>query len=161
MRKFITALFLLVANTSFAQEKNRSYPLGVLLNNIALNASSATRTFTVGPSVGRDTLLDYSKLVVEMEYDYTAAAGTIALVCLTGQTVATADKQLTTCTVSSGACTVNIGAGSFTTASLSADTKWVLRLDVSGYKALSCTVTHGGTPTANEKLTARGYLVKD
>lgn len=156
---FVAVLF--VALPLQAQTKNRAYPLGVKLNAVALNAAAASRTFTVGPAVGRDTLLDYSKLVVELFYDYSAVAGTINLTCLTGQTVATAVYQMTTCSVTAGACTVNIGAGSFTTASLSADTYFSVRLGISGYKALSCTVTHGGGGGANDKITATAYLVKD
>jgi hypothetical protein len=163
MRSLIFAIVCSVAIPAFGQShpKNRSYPLGTLLDAVALNAAAASRTFTVGPTIGRDDLLDYSKLIVELYYDYSAVAGTINLTCLTGQTVATATYQMTTCSVGAAACTVNIGSGNFTTASLSADTYFSLRLGISGYKALSCTVTHGGGGGANDKITVTGYLVKD
>lgn len=161
--KFFFIVFILfVAVPAVAQEKNRTLSLGTLLNAVASNAAAASRTFTVGPTLGRDHLLNYSKAVFEIFYDYTSSAGAVTMTCTSGQTVATANFQLTLCQTSSGSgvCTVNIGAGVFTTASLSADTRYSVVLGIAGRPALSCVMSHA-SPGAGEKFTVTGYLVKD
>jgi len=160
MRHTIIVLFaLLFSASAAAQNKHRAYPLGTKLSAVSLNAAAASRTFTVGPTLGRDSLLDYGTLVLEYTFTH-ANNGTISTTCTAGQTVATADKTLTTCVVSGGNCTIQFG-GVATTATLTTDKKWLWRLGIKGIKALSCVVAHGGTPAAGDVITVTGYVVTD
>lgn len=134
--------------------------VGTQLDAVALNAAAASRTFTIGPRFSNENVLGYTELVLEHFFDYTANAGTITTTCLVGRTAATATFSPTTCTTSLGTCTVNM-AGIFVTASLSADTKYVVRMRVEGYPTIKCTVAHGGTPGATDKITVTGYLLKE
>jgi hypothetical protein len=160
LRLIATLAFLLPHLALAAGEPGKRYvmDLGTLLDAKALNGAAATRTFTVGPRENNIDILGYDEIVLEHYFDYTATAGTITTTCKVGRTVATAAFSPTTCTTATGTCTVNMG-GVFVTASLSADTKWVVRMRIEGYAALSCVVAHGGSPGATDKITVTGYLL--
>lgn len=140
--------------------------LGTQLDAVALNAAPASRTVTIGPTAQRSThasekcdVATYNKIVYDVSYDYTAAAGTISMTVTGGATAATATRSLTSCTPSAGNCTINMG-GVATTASLSADTSWVIPVGTSNARVIKAVFEHGGTPTANEKTTVKVWLVK-
>jgi hypothetical protein len=165
MRLFASLLVLTLFASSpvlAVQEVGKAAVLdiGTQLNAVALNGLAATRTFTVGPKFENENVLGYTEIVLEHFFDYTANAGTITTSCLVGRTAATATFSPTTCTTSLGVCSVNLG-GTFVTASLSSDTKYSVRMRVAGYPTIKCTVTHGGTPGATDKITVTGYLLKD
>lgn len=163
MRGIIVALILAaLPSLSYGQQQGKANvkDIGTQLNAVALNAAAGSRTFTIGPRVENEDVLGYTELVLEHYFDYTANAGTITTACLVGRSTTTATFSPTTCTVSSGTCTVNL-AGNFVTASLGADTRYVVRMRVEGYPVIKCTVTHGGTPGATDKITVTGYLLKE
>jgi len=171
MKKLLIILLVLgFSSTAFAQgvkQKNRVYKLGTLIDNIASNAAASARTFTIGSggtvdlSYGRTELLDFDKLILRIFYDYTAAAGTITVTCLEGETIATAVYEITVCKpLATGVCSVVIGAGVFTTASLSADTWYRVVLGLQSSQELTCTYAHSA-PAAGEKVTIVGFLLKD
>jgi hypothetical protein len=150
---------LAVPSLVTGQNKHRVYPLGTKLSAVSLNAAPASRTFTVGPTIGNDRLLDYGTLVMEIAFTHTNN-GAITTTCTTGLTAATATKTMTTCTVSAGDCNLQWG-GVMVTPTLTTDTSWSQRLNIRGHPALSCVVSHGGTPAAGDVVTLTAYLVTD
>lgn len=136
----------------------RAYDLGTLLNAVALNGAPATRTFTVGPTLGADKLWSYSTLVLRLDYTW-ANNGTISVTCTEGATGATATSSLTVCSsVISGECFLDY-AGKETTPTLTASKKVTLKLGIAGSQALSCVVTHNGTPNGSDVATVTGVLL--
>lgn len=160
MLRLISILALLIPSLALGADPGKRHvlDLGTKLDAIALNGAAGTRTFTIGPRLENQDLLGFDELVLEHYFDFGAVAGTITTTCLVGRTVATATFSPTTCTTAAGTCTVNMG-GVFVTASLSADTKWVVRMRIEGYPALSCVVAHGGAAGATDKITVTGYLL--
>ena len=101
-----------------------------------------------------------SLLSVDLQFTH-AANGALTVTC-TGKSApgdgkAVVDTTLTVCSVASGVCTLD-DAGVFTTASLSADKDFNVLVGVAGQERVTCTVTHGGTPTAGDTIIATGRL---
>lgn len=135
------------------------FDLGTLLNDIALNAAAATRTFTIGPTLSTPDnlyLINFNRLRLDFSYTY-VTAGTIAAQVLSGRTVAAATFYPTTTTVSSGAAVLN-WAGLWTSPTFGASKDWYIVTEIRDF-ALTFTVTHSsGSVTANDKLTVTGLL---
>jgi hypothetical protein len=161
----IVAAVTLMATAAIAgdEAKHMAWPLGTLLDDVALNAAAASRTFTVGPTIGPNNnqrLFGFSTVVLDVAYTY-ANTGTLTFTCTgTGLDSSTADKTLTTCTTASGTCTLN-WAGSVVTPSLSASKKFVFPLGVGALQAITCVVAHSGTPSASDKITVVGTAIAD
>lgn len=91
--------------------------------------------------------------------DYTNGnTGTLTLTCTGADGIATT-ATITVCVVASGTCTVT-SSGVFTTASLSADFKYQIRLGIGGLSNATCTFTHSATEDATDILTVTGVLYK-
>lgn len=152
------AAVLAVGIGVYAQNKTRHYPLGTLLNNVALNAGAPALTFTVGPDLGNDELLDYEKLALTYTYTHNNN-GTMTTTCTTGATGATATATMTTCdtTTTPGTCIIK-WAGIGVTPSLTTDKEWFWRLGMGGARALSCVVAHGGSPDSNDRISVTGEV---
>jgi hypothetical protein len=149
-----------------------TYPLGTLLDAAPLNGAASTLTFYLGPRARATDYTDstdattgpqlrgYKTLLLELKFDYDAQAGTITTTCTGGGTRATATSSLTTCTMSSGTCTLNF-SGVAVTSSLSADKNWGFPITISPWPAIKCVVAHGGTPGAADTITVNGWLIAD
>ena len=136
--------------------KHSVYPLGTLLDNIALNGSATVRTFALGPDIGSAQLFDYATLVLRCAFTY-SATGTLTMTVTTGDTAATATAKIMSPTISSGAVTLK-SAGTYATESLTNSLEYSFNVDISGLKAISCVIVHGGSSTANDLFTCDGYL---
>lgn len=139
----------------------RTYPVGELLSAVDLSGAAATRTFTLGPTVGNDALRDYEFLIMYCSYTY-AAAGQIRLLLTMGLTSGSYIYYPTVDTVVAG--TANSDIGSITMAipngstfSASAAWKWKIAIDGSDY--VNGVFTHSGTPTSGDLLTVTGRLI--
>jgi hypothetical protein len=154
--RFVSLCFaLLLPSLSFAAPEIRARKPStaastVFLDDVSLNGAAGTRTFQVNMVLGFDLLVLYLK------YDHDSNAGTITTACTVSDDGNTDDYQPTTCDVASGTCTLSM-AGTFVTASLSADTNFQIVLGITGSRDVECVVTHGGTPGADEKITVSGY----
>lgn len=152
MRTLFAVLILSIALPVAAE--NRATGVGTPLDNVAMNAAAGTRTFTVGPDIGRVKLASYSYIVFEFDFTH-ANSGNIVLTCSVGQTAATANKTPQVCS-GSGTCTLN-DAGIFSKA-VTGDKKWSARMGIRGFLAMSCVASHSGSPAAGDKLTVVGYV---
>jgi hypothetical protein len=125
----------------------------VKLSAVALNAAAASRTFDL-VTEGWD--------IASIWIDYTHANnGALTLSCLGGHTASsTPAYTLTTCTMASGACTLNDG-GTFATASLSAAKHYEVRFGVRGYAEIRCVIAHGGSPNASDLVTVTAVTVAE
>jgi hypothetical protein len=163
MKKLLLALVLVcLAVVAYAQQGKvqKTYFVNDALSAVASNAAEASRTFYIDYANIKHAYEMRGPATVGFDvfYDYTAAAGTITLTCTVGATRTAATRQLTTCTVASGVCTVNIGAGVFTTASLSADTYYWIELGLPATPpVVKCIASHSA-PAAGEKFTIDYYL---
>lgn len=170
MRKLLLALAVLLApSVLFAQTAISPAWIPAqcagdyLLEAVALNAGASSLTFYVGPKtpscqgISGKPVEIYDRLLLEVYFDYGATAGTITMTCTVGQTQATAIYSPTTCTMSSGTCTINM-SGVAVTASLSADTYWQDLRGTLGNPVVKCVVAHGGAPGATDKISVKGYL---
>jgi len=172
MRKLIAILSLTLAPAvAHGQKCPEVLDLGTQLNAVALNAGATALTVTIGPTEQRPgasthtpyekcDIAAYSLAVFDVSFDYTATAGTISMTLTGGATVATATRSLTSCTESSGNCTINMG-GVATTASLSADTSWLMPAKTNHARVIKAVFAHGGAPGATDKLTVKVWLVKE
>ena len=91
----------------------------------------------------------------EAEFTYSSKAGSVLMTCLTGRSVATADKTPQVC-AGAGTCTLLDGA--ILTKAVTANKKWKFRMGLRGYRAWSCIFSHDNSPTASELFTGYAYL---
>ena len=169
MKHIPFCLVLLIASVANAQHKNVS--LGKLLDDVALNAAAGSRTFYVGPrtmcdsatsataTCTGDQLRGYAALRLELAFTH-AANGAITLTCTEGATRATATFRPTTSTEASGTYTLAM-SGVVSTASLSTSASWAIVANIRSADVIKCVASHGGTATANDKLTITGWLIAD
>lgn len=153
MRKFLIVLLLLVSSTALAQNKHRSNRLGTLIDTVAINGALAT--FTIGPTIGNDTILDYGVLAVYINYDW-AAAASIIMTCYALYPDDTKAYKLQSCSVAAGNCT---STDATWTNATSADEAFVWRVDIVGYSRVRCDFTGGASVGANDKVVVKGELV--
>lgn len=158
IRSFIFVCLFCVSSNVFAQQYCRTYPIGAVLTAVPLNGAASTRTFTVGPVVGGDTLLQYKSISFDVDY-IEANAGAITITCKQGQTVLTATHSMGVCKIqTNGSCLLSMG-GVVYTDSLSASTYYSFVLGTNGAAAISCVVSHGGAPNASDLITIKGNLI--
>lgn len=153
--RFILALAILLAtSTAHAQYRcvrgQTTAGSHVWLNDAALDSPKSFVLDIAGASL----------LSVDLQYTHDAN-GTLTLTC-TGKSApdssgAQADTTLTTCTVSSGTCTLSF-AGVFTSPALTDDAAFNVLVGVAGQEQVTCTVSHGGSPTSDDRVTATGRL---
>jgi len=151
----IIVLSLALAAPAHAQKEaglHSTYQLGTLLNAVSLNAVAGSRTFTVSSNL----LKGYNKAFFHVAFTH-ANNGTLTLTCTGGPTAADNAYAPTTCTVSTGTCTLNF-AGVFVTPSLTTDKSYTIEMGVGGVKNLSCVMAHGGSPAAGDVVTIKGEL---
>lgn len=122
----------------------------VWIDDLGLDSS---RSFTID-------IQGASLLAVDLQYTH-ANNGALTLTC-TGKSSpdssgTVVDTTLTTCSVLSGTCTLNDG-GVFVNPSLSADKDYSVLVGVAGQYQAKCTVSHGGSATASDKIKATGRL---
>jgi hypothetical protein len=120
-----------------------------------MNGAASTLTFTFGPRECARNVASFKWLVIEGEFTYSSKAGNVVATCLTGRSVATADKTPQTC-AGAGTCTA-LDAGVVSKA-VTANKKWAFRIGIRGYRAWSCVVSHDNSPTASEIFTGYAYL---
>lgn len=175
MKVALFTLAMLCSSTLLAQPQipyqpegtNRDEALGVVLDASPLNGSDLT--FATNSSAGANSKAirrgagrGYNLLVMEVFFNHTATAGAITTTCKVGNYADDISYSPGVCDVSSsGVCTVGVSGGTFTTASLSADTKWTQRLNISGYSEFSCVVSHGGSPGSSDTITVQATLVAE
>ena len=126
-------------------------PLGNVLKDAALDGAAATRTFQVETR-------GYKILLLHVTYTYVNTGTLTFLPYSTEDAAGTEDFDMTTCSTSAGACTLNFVTGS-TTPSLAADKKFAVRLDVSSYRYVEVRVTHNGAPAAGDIADVWAWLI--
>lgn len=129
-----------------------------LLDSAALNGAASTLDFTVDTNGA-------SILSIDTQFTH-ANNGALTWTC-TGLSAAetTASNTrvattLTTCSVSSGTCTLK-NAGVFTTESQSADYDYNTLVGVVGQEQVTCTISHGGSPAAGDTVIVTARLCND
>ena len=128
---------------------------GLVIDAKPMNGATSTLTFTFGPRACARNVASYKWLVIEAEFTYDSKAGNILYTCLTGRSVATANKVPQVC-AGAGTCTL-IDAGVATKA-VTGSKKYEFRIGLRGYRAWSCIVSHDNSPTADEIFTGYAYL---
>jgi hypothetical protein len=156
MRILLALILLCVTSTAYGQADARYCRVGrdgIVVRDGALNG---TVSFNVGPMQCGARVSSYTYMILELEYTHDSN-GNVVVTCLTGQSVATADKAPQGCaSVIDGVCTAaDIGVVS---KAVTADKKWAVRLGIRGYRTWTCTITHDGTPTASDLVTVRAHL---
>lgn len=145
------AIFLMAPMAMAASSVHICEETPRLLNGVALNASEATRTFTIGGVAG------YDILVISTQYTH-ANDGALTFTCTgksagaTDASVTKVDTTMTTCSTSSGTCTLN-WSGVVVTPSLTADKDFNFVLGILGEQSIKCIISHGGSPGSGDLVT--------
>jgi hypothetical protein len=158
LKSFLVGCLVCVSSNAFAQQYCRAYPIGTVLSAVALNGAASTRTFTVGPTVGGDNLLQYKAIALDVDFTE-VNAGAITITCKQGQTVLTATHSMGVCKIqTNGSCLLSMG-GVVYTDTLSTSTNYSFVIGTNGAAAISCVVSHGGSPGATDLITIKGNLI--
>ncbi len=164
MQKIFAILFTLsLAIPAQAQDK-RAQSTRVItgLDAVALNAGAAALTFAVSDAEGLEAgaSAGYEYLILYVQFDYTATAGKISVVCTGGPSSEDNDYRLTVIkSVTDGVGASDLGGSLISDDSMSADTKWIWRIWTMGARDISCVFAHDGAPGATDKLTAKYQLM--
>lgn len=163
MQRIILALVLLSAAPAYAQyaPKTRALELGTLLNNIAGDASAATRTFAIGPKIGAslttgdDRLEGYTWLDLRFNLSVHSAVTAVTLTCNTSEDGGTTEEVLQDCSVASGTCTSSDATWSKAVTGVKV---WRWRVGIKNGKRAECTVAFT-SGDATDRLTVKGKVV--
>lgn len=153
----VAATTFLCASVANAQAVSRT-ERKVWLNAVAANAAESVRTFTVVSSGHNTTRVGgsgYNLAVVHVALDADDGATNIGMACQASDDDSTL-FTMQSCTVTDGVCDSKDASWSRAVAGF-ADTNIVWRVDITGYRYVSCTITITGG-TANEDITASGFL---
>jgi len=127
------------------------------LDGVKGNAAAGLRTFTLRASGGNTTKVwdgGYNLAVVHVAMDYTDGTTEVSMVCSASDDDSTL-FVMQDCAVASGVCTSS--GASWEKAISAADANFVWRVDITGYRYVSCVVAMA-SGTANEDITVSGYL---
>jgi hypothetical protein len=130
---------------------NREYPLGTLLSGVALNASSASRTF----SLDDDREFGFNLLVAYV-YLTRSAATDVRMTCTGAPDAESGPAVLQDITVASG---VGTSDDARFQKAVSGTAAWPWRVDVTGYRNVKCTLS-GTSGGSSDLVTVKGYLTK-
>lgn len=126
--------------------------LGTLLSEVALNASAANRTFSLPTNYG----IGFGTYILFINYTHNTD-GNLDVTCTGGPSATDNDYIPTTCEIVNGVCKVKFG-GKILAEGLTTDIKFWGRINITGAKDVECVVTES-TPTADDKVEIKGYLV--
>lgn len=154
MKRLLIVLCLLPSLVLAGEPASLSEKL-TLMDAVHGNASAGLRTFTF--ALGNQTSATAARQMAILHFnaDYTDGLTAVSMVCSASDDSGTTLFVLQECTMSSGTCTSS--GVTWSKAIAAADTKWVWRVDATGYAYLSCVVTMTGG-TANEHLTVTGWM---
>jgi len=151
MKRLLTTLaVLLFCAPAFAQLR-ASKPTGTLVSAVTLDAASSAVTINGEAAQGFDLLI--------LEFSLTDAndsVSAITMTCFEGGLPTDMDYAMQSCTVASGVCTSD-NASWVKDPSGMTKKKWATRVDISGYRNVSCTITDTGG-LIGDILTVKGYL---
>lgn len=158
----IIAALALAPSLALAQyaPKAKTFEIGTLLNDIALNAGASTRTFTIGPLIGTglttgdDKLEGYTWLDLRFKFTYSASSD-VGISCTTSENDGTDEDIIQDCTIASGVCTSSDASW---LKAVSASKKWRWRIGIKNGKRATCVVTSTGAGSS-DKLTVKGKVV--
>lgn len=141
--------------------------LGTVIDAKPLNGAASTLTVTVGPteyatgdSSMRCQVGQYSLIVFDVYFDKGSKDGNISSTITGGATAATADRKLTSCTPSSGNCSLNLGGVATTASQLTTDVGWLQPVYTNHAMVIKAVFAHDNAPGATDKLTVKVWLVK-
>lgn len=153
---FLLAAIALAPTLAFARGASEpqalKYPLGTLVDDVALNAAAATRTASVlleGSKAG------YDIAIMHIDLTHTAATD-VQMSCTITPSAADSAGVLQQCAVSAGACTSSDASW---TKAVSGDKVFLWRVDISGFPGTLACVLSGTSAGANDKVTVKGWLV--
>lgn len=158
-RTFALAILLttICASQAYAQVGVMRSERKVWLDGVLANAAAGSRTFTLlasGGSTSRVNASGYNLAVVHIVANYTDGMTEISMVCSAADDDSTL-FVLQDCDVVLGVCTS--ADASWVREISAADKNFVWRVDLTGFRYLSCVLT-AANGTANETVTATGYL---
>lgn len=161
MGRFLVSLLiaLLLSTVAQASDGVRRSERKLWIDAEAANAAAGLRTFTLLASGGSETAVmagGYNLAVVHLDVDGLDGVTAIGMVCSASDDAGSTLFVIQDCDVSSGVCTSADASWTRAIAGF-ADTKIVWRVDITGYRYVSCVVT-ATAGTANESITASGYL---
>jgi len=156
-RLFLVGLLLVATSSSVSargvEDRAARYPLGTLVNAVALNAAAASRTATFSVDGDRS---GYDLAALYIEHSNSSGALTVTMSCTNLPSATDSDATLQDCTIASGVCTSDDASWE---KSVTTDTVWPWRVDISGFPGqIDCVFAASGAG-ASDTITVKGWLV--
>ena len=151
--------FALGAETQDPGKHNRWKTMGRQINAVAMNVIDPAFVLPKNATKG------YSIMLLHVFFDH-AADGVLTMTCRSLDNSRSPLRQYipTTCDVADGVCSLKgltgatLGGSWVTDAALTADRYFSIPVNITGYHDIRCAFNHGGTPTANDKISVDAYL---